>query len=84
MKTVLLNQHTREMFDEYSDDGESADATLNRLLDASEILCDVDSMDLTRINIGIHEETFERMKQYKIAPNESHSDTILRLLLQVR
>ena len=75
MKTIQINKNSRELLKEY---GATADISLNKLLDES-VRVEQESMDKT--NIGIKEETFERLKEYKLSPHETHADTIYRLLM---
>ena len=83
MTTVKVTLETREKIREYAGD-ESVDKALNRLFDESDKPDEASSMKYTnKTNIRLSEDTFERLKEYKLSENESHSDTILRLLLQV-
>ena len=83
MTTVKVTLETREKIREYAGD-DSVDKALNRLFDESDKPDKESSMKYTnKTNIRLSEDTFERLKEYKLSENESHSDTILRLLLQV-
>lgn len=76
MKTVRINKNSRELLRKY---GATADISLNKLMDESmEIEQEIYE---DRTNIGVKEETLERLMKYKLSPNESHTDTIFRLLL---
>ena len=76
MKTIRLNKNSRYLLKEY---GSTADDCLNNLLDKS-MEIDQESVD-QMTNIGIKNETFDRLMKYKLSAHESHADTIFRLLL---
>ena len=75
MKTIQINRNSREMLRKM---GNTADISVNELLNNSE---KVEKESLDKINITITDETFERLKEYKLSPHETHADTIYRLLL---
>ena len=83
MKTIQVNKYTREKIREFARD-ESVNDTLNRLMDLSESLLQADERDYTKTNISIDESTLDRLKTYKLKPTESHSDTILRMLENIK
>lgn len=76
MKTIQINRNSRELLRGY---GATADISLNELLNKSMEVTQESPDDLT--NISVKDETFERLMKYKLSPNESHADTIFRLLL---
>lgn len=78
MKTIQINRNSREKLREM---GNTADISVNELLDNSE---KVEQESLDKINITITDETFERLKEYKISKYETHADTIYRLLMAQR
>lgn len=75
MITIRINKHSRNLLKEY---GATADISLNKLLDESD---KIGQEEIDKTNIGIKEETFERLKEYKLSPHETHADTIYRLLM---
>lgn len=78
MKTIQINKHSRKLLREY---GATADISLNKLLDESE---KIEQEEIDKTNIGLKEETFKRLKEYKISKYETHADTIYRLLMAQR
>lgn len=85
MTTIQVTKETREKIREYSDN-ESVDKALNRLLDESSISDEEyhrKSRRKSKTNISLSESTFERLKKYKLSDDESHSDTICRLLREL-
>ena len=83
MTTIQVTKETREMIREYDENNESVDAILNRLFDESEIpSVTYDDRRSSKTNIHMSDATFERLKQFKLYATESHSDTLMRLLLQ--
>lgn len=78
MITIRINKHSRKLLREY---GATADISLNKLLDESE---KIEQEEIDKTNIGLKEETFERLKEYKISKYETHADTIYRLLMAQR
>ena len=80
MKTIGINKGLKKMIDEVADDGESVDATLKRLIENAEKPTEV--MDGKRTNIGISEETFDLLNEYKIFSTESHISVIYRLIVE--
>lgn len=82
MTTIQVTKETREKIRAYSND-ESVDKALNRLLDESSI-SDEDykrkSRRKSKTNIAISSDTFDRLKRFKLSDEESHSDTICRLI----
>ncbi len=80
MKTIQLTQHTRKLIDEYRKDGEKLDDAINRLLNSTEPL---EEIDRGKTNITLNDSTFENLKRYKAYPTQSHSDVIMELLRQV-
>lgn len=76
MKTIQINKHSRKLLREY---GATADISLNKLLDISD---KIEQEEIDKTNIGLKEETFERLKEYKLSPHETHADTIYRLLME--
>lgn len=83
MTTIQVTNETRELIRKFGEN-ESVDVTLNKLFDASEKpSAKYSDRKSDKTNVRISESTFERLKEYKIYDTESHSDTILRLLLQV-
>lgn len=82
MTTVNVTKYVRNLIGEYQD-GESVDEALNRLMDSIEQPVQSEVMDLGKTNIVLSQNTFNRLLKYKLSPNESHSDTILRLLKDV-
>ena len=79
MKTVKVTRHTRELIRTYSVDGESVSDTVDRLLKSNNPL---PKEDRTVTNISLNEDTFNNLKKYKSYDTESHSDVIMRLILQ--
>lgn len=79
MTTVEVSRLVHKKIKEFSD-GESVDATLNRLMDLSEHPVKYTDEDLEKTNIWMNKATLERLKEYKLYDRESHSNTILRLL----
>jgi predicted CopG family antitoxin len=82
MTTIQVTNETRDRIREYSGK-DSVDKALNRLFDESKIPVfdeSIKSKRKSKTNVSISDETFERLKQYKLYARESHSDTILRLL----
>ena len=85
MTTIQGTKETREKIRQYSNN-ESVDKALNRLLDESSIsdeMHDRKRKRKSKTNISVSSETFERLKMYKKYPDESHSDTICRLLREL-
>ena len=72
----MINKNSRELLRKY---GATADISLNKLLDLSTEIEQEKYEE--RTNIGVKDETLERLMKYKLSPHESHADTIFRLLL---
>lgn len=79
MKTIGINKGLKKMIEEASEDGESVDMCISRLLDEVKSNNTVE-LDSTRTNIGVSEETFQRLNENKIFSTESHISVIYRLL----
>ena len=82
MKTIKITRRVREMIDDFSED-ETVNDSINRLLDLFEPSVQVYESGKESTNIALDEATLERLKQYKLTTSENHSDTILRLLMQL-
>lgn len=78
-KTIGINKGLRSMIEEVAKEGESVDETLTRLMDNSD-RTQLIALDGTRTNIALSEETFNRLKNYKIFSTESHISVIFRLI----
>ena len=83
MKTIKITKDVREMIRLFSEEDETVDDTLNRLFDLFEPSDQIYGKDCGITNVSIDEATLDRLKSYKMTIKESHSDTILRLLLQL-
>lgn len=79
MKTIEVRKHTRNMIETYRGDGETLNDCIGRLIKSTEPL---PKMDRTKTNITIDEATFKDLVASKSYPTESHSDTLMRLLMQ--
>ena len=75
MTTIRITKESRDKLKQY---GNTLDESLNKLLDASDEIDQEEATDMT--NIRITEDTFNRLMKYKLSPNESHADTVFRLL----
>lgn len=79
MKTVGINKGLKNMIEEVAKDGESVDQTLSRLMDNA-MKTSFKDLDGTRTNIALSEETFNRLKQYRVFSTESNISVIFRLI----
>lgn len=78
MKTIAVTKHTRDLLEEYAYEEETMDETLNRLLNHSKI---PEQQNRRKTNINLNEDTFHKLMEFKSYSTESHSDTILTLLI---
>lgn len=80
MKTIGITKETRQMIREFSDDGESVNDTVTRLLKDAEVR---DNSELSkRTNIKITEDNLEKLKGLKSYPSEPVSNVVQRLLYE--
>ena len=82
MKTIGINKALRDMIDDFSKDGETINMSINRLLDTSLVRdLDIDGLHShVKTNIGLSEDTFNKLKSCRLYDGESSSSVILRLL----
>lgn len=82
MKTMGIQKDLRDEINNVSIDGETVDATINRLLDAVEAGMgeDIDFTRSRRTNISISEDTYNRLASYKVRENEPLMRVLKRAL----
>ena len=78
MKTVGINKGMKKLIESVAEDGETVDATLNRLLDMVDLPSE--QMDSTKTNIRLSDETFQKLNNAKIYSTEPHNTVIFRLI----
>ena len=78
MKTIGVNKGTRDLIEDVAYDGESVDETLNRLMDIMDK--EVMYLDPARTNINMSDETYERLKSFRMYPSETNMSLIYRLI----
>ena len=65
-------------------DGMPITKVVKLLVDNAEQTNCMDDGNYESININLHDDTFDKMKRCKLTPNETHSDTIARLLKEYK
>ena len=79
MKTVGINKGLKKLIEMEMKEGETVDDCLNRLMDEAEKPQTV-VLDKTKTNIGVSEETFNRLVEHRLFSTEIHISVIFRLL----
>ena len=79
MKTIRISKNTRTVLDNISEDKESVDKVVNRLLDSVADGLDGD-FTVGYININLEESTMKRIKSFKAYPSETYEHILLRAL----
>lgn len=81
MRAIKINHKLRDELKEYTDINMNYDAIVNRLIhDVSDYMPLVES-DSGAINIGLHEDTMEKLKSYALTNGESYENILIRMLL---
>lgn len=78
-KTVGVNKGIKQLINKSSNEGESVDKLLSRLMDDADEPQTIE-LDGSRANISISEETFYRLNKFKLFSTESHMSVIFRLI----
>ena len=79
MKTIAVQKEIREMLENYAEETESMDETINRLIDEHNKSF-IKYNDSFKTNINVSEETFNRLKDCKMYSTERNVSIISRLL----
>ena len=79
MVTIKITRGVRALLREYSRDGESVDATINRLLDdASDYMSEDMVFGDGSTNVNVSRDTMKRIKSYSVSDNESYGRILNR------
>ena len=78
-KTIGVTKGLKVMLTEISEEGESINDVLSRLLDEMDKV-DTVEVDSTKINIGLSEDTFQRLNDAKLFSTEAYNSVIFRLI----
>ena len=82
MVTITITRDVRELLREYALDGESVEATVNRLLDDTMDYLDSDMVfGNGSVNINLSRNTMKRIKSYKIRDGEPYGRILHRALI---
>ena len=78
-KTIGVTKGLKSLLAEISEEGESINDVLSRLLDGMDEV-DTVELDSTRVNIGLSEDTFQRLNDAKLFSTEAYNSVIFRLV----
>jgi len=78
-KTIGINTGIKKMIDDASNEGESVEKFLSRLLDEADKV-ETKEIDTSNTNIGMSEETFNKLNDAKLFSSESYNSIIFRLI----
>ena len=78
-KTIGVTKGLKSLLAEISEEGESINDVLSRLLDGMDEV-DTVELDSARVNIGLSEDTFQRLNDAKLFSTEAYNSIIFRLI----
>lgn len=78
-KTIKIKQSAKEIFKDFQEDSESANDSVNRLLDNVQDIMPQGNPERVS-NISVHPETVDRLKQFKLYKGEPLQDVLLRAI----
>ena len=83
MKNIKIRLNVKKELDAFGN-GLSVNKTMRKLLENAETHEQQEEEPVRTININMDDELLDKLKQCKISPSESHSDTIARLLKEYK
>ena len=82
MTTIKITNEVRQKLNEFKEDGESVEDTVNRLLDLTESDLNQDmSFGGGSTNINLSNNTMKRIKTFQVRNNESYGRILHRALI---
>ena len=81
MKTLKISATNKDKLKKLKQGNESFDKLINRLLDSVEDDLPVMNLDDRITNLGVNEDTLERLDSFALSKGESYENILLRILL---
>ena len=78
MKNIKIRRQVKTELEEFAD-GKSINKAMRELLENAETHTQTE-YEMSFININFDDDLLDKLKQCKLSPSESHSDTISRLI----
>lgn len=81
MKTISINKGIKELLHNECNEGETMDQILTRLMENKEPGEPI-QIDNKKANLGVSEETFDKLNSLKLYSTETYNSVIFRLIVE--
>lgn len=81
MKSIKITHELKNELKEYPDEKMNYDAIINRLIHEVSDYMPIVNDNSNAINIGLHEDTMNKLKSYRLSKGESYENILIRMLL---
>lgn len=81
MKPIKITKEIQKQLKEYTSEPMNYDAIVNRLIHEVSDYMPIVAYDDNPVNIGLHEDTRDKLKSYRLTTGESYENILIRMLI---